>query len=171
LLEKASTFALFDKGAVAVSCRRTNRLVRDYIGVTGKGPLVGLEKRMLSRSKGGVVNFVDPDMLDDYYSEVESFSRAISRASSLSYAAGMADLNSVNNFAKDEDPNAITPTSTATDMTAITPTSTATNATTTPTVQSPDDTNLEQARTAVVDAKGSIDRILKFVSDGVAVAK
>jgi len=68
LLEKASTYALFDKGAVAVSCRRTNRLVRDYIGATGKGPLVGLEKRMLSRGKGGVVDFVDPDMLDDYYS-------------------------------------------------------------------------------------------------------
>jgi len=155
---------------VAVSCRRTNRLVRDYIGATGKGPLVGLEKRMLSRGKGGVVDFVDPDMLDDYYSEVESFSRAISRASSLSYAAGMADLNSVNNFAKDEDPNAIAPTSTAT-ITTTTPTSTVTNTTATPTVQTPEDSNLEQARTAVVDAKGNIDRILKFLNGGLAVAK
>ena len=47
LLEKAATSALFDKSASVVSCKKTNRIVRDYIGATGKGPLVGAEKRML----------------------------------------------------------------------------------------------------------------------------
>ena len=37
LLEKASEFALFDKSTSVVSCKRTNRIVRDYIGATGKG--------------------------------------------------------------------------------------------------------------------------------------
>lgn len=135
--------------------------MRDYIGVTGKGPLVGLEKRLLGRGVGGVVERVDPDLLDEYYSEVDSFSRAISRAASLSYTAGMADLNSVNNFAKEEEPSTTTTTTTTT-----TATTSATTATTTPAVQSPEDSNLEQARSAVIDAKGSIDRILKLLSSG-----
>jgi hypothetical protein len=42
LLEKASTYALFDKSVSVESCKTTNRIVRDYLGVTGKGPLVGL---------------------------------------------------------------------------------------------------------------------------------
>jgi hypothetical protein len=36
LLEKASTFALFDKSVSVESCKTTNRIVRDYLGVTGK---------------------------------------------------------------------------------------------------------------------------------------
>ena len=44
LLEKASTFALFDKSVSVESCKTSNRIVRDYIGATGKGPLVGIEK-------------------------------------------------------------------------------------------------------------------------------
>jgi len=95
LLEKASEFALFDKSTSVISCKKTNRIVRDYIGATGKGPLVGLEKRLL---KTGVVGRVDPDSLDDYFTAVDSFSQAISRAKSLSYTAGMADFDSVNNF-------------------------------------------------------------------------
>ena len=83
LLEKASEFALFDKSTSVVSCKRTNRIVRDYIiGATGKGPLVGIEKRLLRT-------------LDEYFSAVESFSQALSRATSLSYMAGMADFDSV----------------------------------------------------------------------------
>ena len=34
--------------------------------------------------------------------ELESFSQAYSRASSLSYAAGIADFDSVNNFSKED---------------------------------------------------------------------
>ncbi len=64
LLEKASEFALFDKSTSVISCKKTNRIVRDYIGATGKGPLVGLEKRLL---KNVVVGRVDPDYLDDYF--------------------------------------------------------------------------------------------------------
>jgi hypothetical protein len=37
LLEKASTFALFDKSVSVETCKTTNRIVRDYLGVTGKG--------------------------------------------------------------------------------------------------------------------------------------
>eukprot|EP00804_Cyclotella_cryptica_P029710 CCRYP_015193-RB/>CCRYP_015193-RB protein AED:0.03 eAED:0.03 QI:196/1/1/1/0/0/2/826/233 len=65
LLEKASEFALFDKSTSVVSCKRTNRIVRDYIGATGKGPLVGAEKRLLKKN---VVEKVDPDSVDEYFS-------------------------------------------------------------------------------------------------------
>lgn len=37
LLEKASTYALFDKSVSVETCKTTNRIVRDYLGVTGKG--------------------------------------------------------------------------------------------------------------------------------------
>ena len=99
LLEKASEFALFDKSTSVVSCKRTNRVVRDYIGVTGKGPLVSLEKRLLKKS---LVEQVEPDNLDDYFSAVETFSQEMAKANSLSYTAGTADFDSVNNFAKGE---------------------------------------------------------------------
>lgn len=100
LLEKASVFALFDKSTSVVSCKKTNRIVRDYIGATGKGPLVGADKRLLRRA---VADRVDPDSLDDYYEAVEIFSQSISRATSSSYAAGTADFDSVNNFSKEDD--------------------------------------------------------------------
>jgi hypothetical protein len=63
LLEKASTYALFDKSVSVESCKTSNRLVRDYIGVTGKGPLVGMEKKFRK-----ALDVVDPDSLDDYLS-------------------------------------------------------------------------------------------------------
>lgn len=88
----------------------------------------------------------------------------------MTYAASMADLNSVNNFFKEEDPKATTPTS-AGNNTTTTTTNTATNTTTTPTVQTPEYSNLEQARTADVDVKVNINQILKFLSGDVAVAK
>lgn len=97
LLEKASEFALFDKSTSVVSCKRTNRVVRDYIGATGKGPLVNLEKRLLKKN---VVEQVDPDRLDDYFSAIDIFSQEMAKANSLSYTAGVADFDSVNNFAK-----------------------------------------------------------------------
>ena len=63
LLEKASTFALFDKSVSVETCKTTNRVVRDYLGVTGKGPLVQIEKQI----KNGL-EYVDPDYLEDYVS-------------------------------------------------------------------------------------------------------
>ena len=99
LLEKASEFALFDKSTSVVSCKRTNRIVRDYIGSTGKGPLVAIEKRLLKKN---VVEKVDPEYLDEYIAAVELFSQALSRAKSLSYTAGVSDFDAVNNFAKDD---------------------------------------------------------------------
>jgi hypothetical protein len=141
LLEKASTFALFDKSTSVVSCKKTNKIVRDYIGVTGKGPCVNIEKRMLRRTV--VDSFVDPDDLEDYYSQVEVFSQAISRASSLSYAAGSADFDSMNNFAKGERGSSA---------------GGSTNGGET------DNSNLEQARKAIVEAKTCIDRIVSLLS-------
>lgn len=64
LLEKASTFALFDKSVSVESCKTTNRIVRDYLGVTGKGPLVGVEKKL----KRGLNYLDDVDDLDAYVS-------------------------------------------------------------------------------------------------------
>lgn len=61
LLEKASTFALFDKSVSVETCKTNNRIVRDYLGVTGKGPLVGIDKKL----KQGL-DFISPDDLDDY---------------------------------------------------------------------------------------------------------
>ena len=77
-----------------VSCKRVNGVVRDYIGATGKGPLVGAEKRLL----GPVVDLVDEDYLDEYFSEAESFSQLMSKAKTLSYTAGHNDFDSMNNF-------------------------------------------------------------------------
>lgn len=92
LLEKASTFALFDKSVAVVSCKTTNRLVRDYIGSTGKGPVVALEKKLRA-----ALPLVEGDM-DLYVSVTEEISQNLSKAKSLSYSAGVADFASVNNF-------------------------------------------------------------------------
>lgn len=131
LLEKAKTSALFDKSASVVSCRKNVRIVRDYIGSTGKGPLVNADRRFLKRV---VADRVDPELLDDYYANVESFSQAIARASSLSYTAGMSDLDSINTFAKgDEDALG-------------------------------DSASLEQARKAIVEAKDAMDKALNILT-------
>lgn len=132
LLEKAATSALFDKSASVISCRKTNRVVRDYIGATGKGPLVGAEKRMLKRY---VADMIDPENLEEYFNEVETFSIALSRASSCSYVAGVADFDSVNNFAQDKSDE----------------------------IQE-EGSNMQQARVAIIDAKNSLDKILLFFS-------
>jgi hypothetical protein len=62
LLEKASTFALFDKSVSVESCRKTNRIVRQYIGATGIGPLVGIEKKI----RKALDLLIDPDRLQDF---------------------------------------------------------------------------------------------------------
>ncbi|KAL9181259.1 hypothetical protein ACHAXT_010064 [Thalassiosira profunda] len=130
LLEKASEFALFDKSTSVVSCRKTNKIVRDYIGVTGKGPLVGAEKKLLRKN---VVQKVDPDSLDDYFAAAESFSQDLSRANSFSYQAG-SDFDSINTFAKEEIP------------------------------ERSSNSNLEQARRAIVNANDSLKKALSYVN-------
>lgn len=64
LLEKATTYALFDKSVSVETCKTTNRIVRDYLGLTGKGPLVGMEKKL----KRGMNFLDDVDDLDVYVS-------------------------------------------------------------------------------------------------------
>jgi len=96
LLEKASTFALFDKSVSVVSCKTSNRIVRDYLGRTGKGPVVGLDKR-LRQALDALSDDVD---LDAYLQSIEEVQQALSKADSLSYAAGVSDLAALNNFDK-----------------------------------------------------------------------
>ena len=116
-----------------VSCKRTNKIVRDYIGATGKGPMVGIEKRLLRKS---IVDVVDPDNLDEYFSAVESFSQELARATSLSYTAGVSDFDSINNFAKDDDK-----------------------------ILNEDGTNLEQARKAIGEANSYLKKALSLYMD------
>ncbi|CAJ1941181.1 unnamed protein product [Cylindrotheca closterium] len=133
LLEKASIFALFDKSVSVETCKTTNRIVRDYLGVTGKGPLVGIDKKL----KRGL-DFVSPDDVEDYVAALESFSQSLSKASSLSYTAGVADFDAVNNFPKDavDDTN--------------------------------ENSNLEQAKLAISQAKDNLDLIVKYLEAGSA---
>jgi len=77
LLEKASTFALFDKSVSVVTCKTNNKKIRDYLGRTGLGPVVGLDKKLR----------LALDLID--------------RADSYSYTAG-GDYSALNNFAKEE---------------------------------------------------------------------
>jgi hypothetical protein len=67
--------------------------------------------------------------------EVEHFSQCLSKASSLSYAAGTADFDSINNFDKSS------------------ASSTSRN----------EAANLEQSRRAIQEAKTSLDRILTLL--------
>lgn len=98
LLEKAATSALFDKSASVVSCKTNNRIVRDYIGATGKGPVVGLEKKL----KDALEFLEDPDGLELFVQNLENLEQALAKAKSLSYTAGVADFSAVNNFAEAE---------------------------------------------------------------------
>ena len=58
---------------------------------------MGLEKQMKK-----ALDRVNPDFLDDYVSEIEAIEQTLAKARSLSYTAGVADFNSVNNFEKDQ---------------------------------------------------------------------
>lgn len=97
LLEKASTFALFDKSVSVVTCKTSNKKIRDYLGRTGIGPLVGIDKRL--RQALDLVD--DPDDLDAYVQATELVQQALSRADSYSYTAG-GDYSALNNFDKEE---------------------------------------------------------------------
>eukprot|EP00542_Grammatophora_oceanica_P013050 CAMPEP_0194029894 /NCGR_PEP_ID=MMETSP0009_2-20130614/3528_1 /TAXON_ID=210454 /ORGANISM="Grammatophora oceanica, Strain CCMP 410" /LENGTH=237 /DNA_ID=CAMNT_0038669713 /DNA_START=57 /DNA_END=770 /DNA_ORIENTATION=+ len=130
LLEKASTFALFDKSVSVETCKTTNRIVRDYLGATGKGPLVGIDKKI----RIALDLLEDPDRLDEYVTASEAFSQALAKATSLAYAAGQ-DFDSQNNFEKgDSDRN--------------------------------DNSNLEQSRRAIEEAKKAIDGIVGMLQSG-----
>ena len=96
---------------------------------------MGIEKRLLRNT---VVDRVE-DSLDEYFSAVESFSQSLSRATSLSYTAGMADFDSVNNFAKDESDIGGGRSGSG-------------------------ESNLEQARRAIVDANDSLKKALSLIS-------
>jgi hypothetical protein len=103
--------------------------------VTGIGPLVGIEKKL----KQGFDFVNDVDDLDQYVAELEIFSQAYSRASSLSYTAGVADLDSVNNFSKDEADDG-----SSNDV----------------------NSNLNQAKDAISQAKASLDVIVALLQKG-----
>jgi hypothetical protein len=68
--------------------------------------------------------------------ESEAFSQAISKAKSLSYTAGVADFDSVNNFSKAEADNINK------------------------------NSNLEQTRSAIGEAKSNLDRIVAMLQKG-----
>ena len=68
--------------------------------------------------------------------EVENFSQCLAKASSLSYAAGTADFDSINNFEKSSSA------------------STSRN----------EGSNLEQSRRAIQEAKVSLDRIIALLT-------
>jgi len=63
LIEKAATSALFDKSTSVVTCKMNNRIVRDYIGATGKGPLVNIDKKLTSPL---LVELIDADYFEQY---------------------------------------------------------------------------------------------------------
>ena len=69
--------------------------------------------------------------------EFEEFSQALSKAASLSYTSGVADFDSVNNFPKEEagDENRDS------------------------------NSNLQQAKEAIKEAKGNLDRIIIILSN------
>lgn len=97
LLEKASTYALFDKSVSVISCKTSNKKIRDYLGRTGVGPLVGLDKNV----RKAIELLDDPDRFDEFIQASENLQQALSKADSLSYAAGVADFSAVNNFDKE----------------------------------------------------------------------
>lgn len=97
LLEKASTFALFDKSVSVVTCKTNNKKIRDYLGRTGIGPVVGLDKKL--RRVFDLID--DPDDLDAYVTATEAAQQALSRADSYSYTAG-GDYDALNNFEKED---------------------------------------------------------------------
>ena len=96
LLEKASTFALFDKSVSVTSCKTTNRIVRDYLGVTGKGPVVGIDKKLRL-----ALNEYDIDDLDTYVQLIEDVQQSLAKANSFSYSAS-SDFSSLNNFQEED---------------------------------------------------------------------
>jgi hypothetical protein len=142
LLEKAKTSALFDKSAAVVSCKTTNRVVREFIGSTGKGPVASLDKalrRGLDRlGNGGSGDGDDDGALEEEYVQVmEEVQSAISKADSMSYAAGVSDLSSINNFEPGDESNVLE-----------------------------SDGNLRETKLAIEAAVAGLDRIVELLKQG-----
>ena len=100
LLEKASTFALFDKSVSVTSCKTVVSNIRDYIGRTGLGPVVGLEKNLKVASNKVLEQDSDIDM-DKLIALIEQVERELNRADGLSYSA-RRDYSALNNFEPSE---------------------------------------------------------------------
>jgi hypothetical protein len=105
LLEKAATFALFDKSVSVTSCKTINNRVREYLGRTGIGPVAQLDG-LLKQIVAFAVDDSDTDNsstvdVDAIVQTVEDIQRELTRADSLSYAA-RRDFTSMNNFNPDE---------------------------------------------------------------------
>ena len=81
--------------------------------------------------------YINPLSLYYYCAELETFLQAISRASALSYAAGAADFDSVNNFSKEEADSGK--------------------------AEDNGNSNLNQAKEAIVQAKTSLDVIVALL--------
>ncbi|KAL7579319.1 hypothetical protein ACA910_013997 [Epithemia clementina (nom. ined.)] len=103
LLEKASTYALFDKSVSIVSCKTVVRTVRDYLGRTGIGPVAGLEATLkqavtlVLQSPDSILLGDDVDAMDRLIQTVEEAQRELNRADTLAYSA-RRDFTSMNNF-------------------------------------------------------------------------
>ena len=110
--------------------------------------MVGIEKRLLRNTVVERVN--PPDSLDEYFSAVESFSQSLSRATSLSYTAGMADFDSVNTFAKKESYDTGKEVGTGSGVVVV--------------ESNESNSNLEQARKAIVEANESLKKALTFIT-------
>lgn len=108
LLEKASTFALFDKSVSVISCKTVVNTVRDYLGRTGIGPVADLDKslkaavaKLLSQSENDDDSAMDAEQIEKILQTVEDIQRTLTRADSLSYSA-RRDYTSLNNFPPDQ---------------------------------------------------------------------
>jgi hypothetical protein len=127
LLEKASVFALFDKSVSVETCKTSNKTVRQYLAAVQ----VNLQKKLVSAATETTAT-VDSDALLD---KAEAIQQALARANSLSYTAGVADFNAVNNFEKSEKSSVLAT-----------------------------DSNLEQARLAIQEAVNDLNAFLTLVS-------
>lgn len=133
LLEKAKTSALFDKSASIVSCKTVNNKVRDYIGVTGKGPVSVLPKVF----QEGLLQVMDSDIGDNvdlYVQTKEEIEQALSKANSLSYEA-RRDYTSMNNFEESQKEKILADTT----------------------------SNLSQAKAAIESAIAGLDVLIKLI--------
>ena len=91
----------YDKSATMnVVCRRDPEVVRAFMGLNSKNnPL--LSRAEVLMKKPFVVNRLDPDDLEDYFSAVEQFTEAVSSVDSLSYQA-RTDFQSTETASREE---------------------------------------------------------------------
>lgn len=92
----------YDKSATMnVLCRRDPEVVRAFLGLSPQNnPL--LSRADVLMKKPTVINLLDPDDLDDYFSAVDKFTEAISSVDFLSYQARSSDFSSTQTTTKSE---------------------------------------------------------------------